>query len=463
MEAAVMQMERTIDMRFEQLIQTRQAPGGFGSASGSEHQQNQMSDNPRLPGSADSSQAADNSRLGRGLFSPRSSHSLPMEPSNANFEVGTAPPSIRPILVNRSRSGSTSSQDRSVSFEGEVQHIPDGAFVGSGEVSVLFTSIASLVVQDGTKTEFSGADADGAHSLLQLDGSDTATGPGSSSLTCSGGGIEEGTGTAAGPSAPGQASFGGSGGVSDSSALSDLTGLVIDPVAIGSGGSGLNVNPFASIETEQEVAVVSVDQPEEVRVPICFTTTFMELDPTHATFRAEDFSQGTVGSVRALSDSSGQSSSYLEVSTTAVSSTPLVGLTAARTGLSESSEPSLRPTASLPVGRVKVNFSVVSEVGLSGGPSPVASHGAAPHPDRIMRDSMDVTDQVASRPVKKVRARQPRIVPGTGSPLRTRAGTVRGDPGAPGGSLFVLGPSDESAGPGIEPGSNFCGAEDLLT
>ena len=321
-----------------------------------------------------------------------------------------------------------------------------------------------FVVQDGTKTEFSDVDGlDGVHALLQFDGSDTATGPSPSSLTSSGGGIEESTGTAAGPSAPGQAGFEGSGCVADSSALSDLTGLVIDPVVTGSGGLGLNVNPFASIETEQEVAVVSVDQPEEVRVPILFTTTFMDLDPTHATFRAEDFSQGTVGSVRALTDSSGQSSSYLEVSTAAVSSTPLAGLTAARTGLSESSEPLLRPAVPMPVGRVKVNFSVVSEVGLSGGPSPVSSHGTTPPPDRIMRDSTDVTDRVASRPVKKVRARQPRIVPGTGSPLRTRAGTVRGDPGAPGGSLFVLGPSDESAGPGIEPGSDFGRAEDLLT
>ena len=161
MEAAVLQMEKTIDMRFEQLLQARQAPGGLGSASGSEHQQNQVSDNSRLPGSTDSSQVADNFRLGRGGFSPRSSHSLPLEPvSNTSFEVGAAPPSIRPILVNpapsqRSRSESTSSQERSVSFEDEVQHIPNGALVGAGEVSVFFTSIVSLCCsgwyQDGVQ------------------------------------------------------------------------------------------------------------------------------------------------------------------------------------------------------------------------------------------------------------------------------------------------------------------------
>ena len=155
MEAAVLQMSKTIDLRFEQLIQARQASGGSGPASGAEHQQHQVSDNSRFPGSTDSSQVADNSR--QGGFTPRSNQSIQLEPvSNTGLhEVGVAPPSLRPILTNstssqRERSESISSQDRNVSFDDEVQHIiPSDALVDSGGVSVVVISVISLPVCSG--------------------------------------------------------------------------------------------------------------------------------------------------------------------------------------------------------------------------------------------------------------------------------------------------------------------------
>ena len=329
--------------------------------------------------------------------------------------------------------------------------------------------------------EFSGID--GARVLLELGGEDAdmAVGLSPSIFVTPGGsdGVEGGADTAAGPSVSVLAGFGGSDGNSPHSAILDLMGLEIrsaDGVpevseVTGTESLGPSVDPLASAETE--VAIVSVDQPEEAMHPVLFTTTAMDngivtFNPTHTTFGAQDFSsstvssRSTVGSVRALTDSSGQSS-YFGVSTTAVSSTPLVGPTAARMELSESFDPLLRPTVPLPVGRVQVNFSVVSEVGLPGGPSPVSSQGTTPPPDRILQDSTDVTDKVASRPVKKVRARQPRVGPSTGSPLRTRSGMVRGETEAPGGRLVIIGLSNESAGPGIGSESDVGGGvEDLL-
>ena len=331
--------------------------------------------------------------------------------------------------------------------------------------------------------EFSGID--GARVLLEFGGEDADMAAGLSPSIFVGpgdsGGAEGGADTAAGPSASVLAGFGDSGGNSNHSAILDLMGLEIrsaDGVpevseVTGPEGLGPGVDPLASAETE--VAIVSVDQPEEAMAPVLFTTTAMDngivtFNPTHTTFGAQDFSsstvssRSTVGSVRALTDSSGQSS-YLGVSTTAVSSTPLVGPTAARMELSESFDPLLRPTVPLPVGRVQVNFSVVSEVGLPGGPSPVSSQSTAPPPDRILRNSTDVTDKVASKPVKKVRSRMPQLGPSSSSPPRTRSGTVRGEAEAPG--LVIIGlrssRSNESAGPGIgsEPGTDD-GAENLL-
>ena len=307
------------------------------------------------------------------------------------------------------------------------------------------------------------SDAGGDHVSLEFDGADT--------------------GVAEGPSSSVLAGLGGSGGDPGHSAVLELEGLGIDSGAdvtavTETEGVEPNVDPLASAEVEHEIAVVSVDSPEEEMASVLFTTTAMDngimtLEPTHTTFREQDFpsnsdisSRSVTGSVHALTDSSNHSS-YLgvgSISTTAISSTPLGGPAAARWGSPESLDPVLRPHVSLPVGRVQVNVSVVSEVGLPGGPSPgVSFSGVAMHPDRIHVASAYVTEKMASKPVKKNRARLPRVGPCTSPRTFTRSGMVRGEAGGLSGRQVLIGPRNESAGPGLGSESEVEGdMEDIL-
>ena len=327
--------------------------------------------------------------------------------------------------------------------------------------------------QDDTKVELSGVDDTRVFPELDGGGVDVVAGFSPSVFVGSGNSSGRSSAdTAVGPSVSALAGFADSGGPSHRPAILDLMGLEVSSVegvpevsgVPGSGNSGLGVDPLASVETE--VAVISVDLPEEAMPPgrdVLFTTSAMDngivtFNPTRTTFGGHDSaissvsSRSTLESVRVLTDSSGQSS-YFGVSRTAVSSTPLVGPAATRVEMSESFGPSRLPTVPMPLGQAQVNFSVAS------------SRSPVPPPDRIMRNSTDVTDKVASKPVKKTRTRMPQLGPSSSSPPRTRAGTVRGEAEAPG--LVIIGlrssRSNESAGPGVgsEPRTDD-GAEDLL-
>ena len=330
--------------------------------------------------------------------------------------------------------------------------------------------------QDDTKVELSGVED--ARVFPELDGGGVDVMDDFNPSVFVGSGNSSGgsnADTAVGPSVSALAGFADSGGPSHRPAILDLMGLEVSSVegvpeasgVPGSGNSGLGVDPLASVETE--VAVVSVDLPEEamppggVVPPILFTTSAMDngivtFNPTRTTFGGHDSaissvsSRSTLESVRVLTDSSGQSS-YFGVSRTAVSSTPLVGPAATRVEMLESGPPRL-PAVAMPLGQARVNFSDAS------------SRSPIPPPDRIMRNSTDVTNKVASKPVKKTRARMlQQLGPSSSSPPKTRAGTVRGEAEPPG--LVIIGlrssRSNESAGPGIgsEPGTDD-GAEDLL-